>query len=251
MQMESLTGFEIGLLIMIALGLPVVSYLFHLQDKREREQGIAFDRIRSYRQTLAFLWIPTVILFGYWVYAGRSFNVLGVTGSNGLAAMIVWVVIAIIGVFMVLQVWAAHRKPSFAQDTVDQFSTHETVDRIMPRNARELAFFVLLSITAGITEEMMFRAFLIWALEHWVPVWAAALLSLASFTAAHFYQENASLIARVALAGSAFTLVYLISGSIWPAVVLHIFVDVAAGATIYAARRTVERENTQLRPQKV
>ncbi|WP_262693405.1 CPBP family intramembrane glutamic endopeptidase [Kordiimonas aquimaris] len=245
MDIENLTRYEIGLTVMIALAMPVISYLFHLRDKREREQGIPFDRISSYGQTLAFLWIPALILLGYWFLAGRDFDLLGMIEGGGVATVSAWGAVAVIGILLGVQVWAAHAKPSFAQKTVEQLSDHESTSRILPQNKRELMLFFLLSISAGITEEVMFRGFLIWIFEHWMPLWAAAFVALLSFTAAHLYQESASLIARVFLAGLVFTVVYLWAGSLWPAIVLHALVDIAAGATIYLARQTVERENNQ------
>jgi len=99
---------------------------------------------------------------------------------------------------------------------------------IIPQNDNELARFNLLSITAGIVEEILWRGFLIWYLSQMMPLWSAALLSTIGFGLAHAYQGWAHL-PKVTMVGAAFAGLYLLSGSIWLPMILHAAVDILQG----------------------
>ena len=65
--------------------------------------------------------------------------------------------------------------------------------------------------------------------------WAAAGVALLVFTGLHAYQGVNQLPAVFAM-GGLITLVFVLSGSIWPAIALHIFVDVINNSTVWKAR---------------
>jgi len=109
------------------------------------------------------------------------------------------------------------------------------MSNFMPHTEEERKVFDLMGVTAGITEEIIFRAYLIWALSLLMPVWAAALCALVVFTLLHIYQ-GAKQLPAIFLLGGTMTLVFLLSGSIWPAIALHVFVDLINNSTIWKAR---------------
>jgi len=82
---------------------------------------------------------------------------------------------------------------------------------------------------SGLTEEVMFRAFLFGRLRAGRGFWAAATLAMAAFTAVHlllFLRVNTfvAVAATLLAAAGAYPLAYLYeraSGSIWPCVLLH------------------------------
>lgn len=241
MNTDALTAADIVLLGLVAIGIPFFGYLFHLRDRSARDRGEPFHRPRAYIQTIAFLWLPATFLIGYWMFASRNFGVLGFTLPFTAEALATWVIVAVIGLAFSIQMAMAHTKVVFARKILNQYKDLGDTVRWLPKTLKEFVMFCGLSITAGITEELMFRAFLIWGGSHWMPVWAASLIALAAFMAAHLYQEKPSLIARVGLVGAVFTLVYLWSGSLWPAIVLHAIVDIASGGAYFLAHQNIER----------
>lgn len=58
---------------------------------------------------------------------------------------------------------------------------------LIPQNDGELARFNMLSLTAGIVEETLWRGFLFWYLGQVMPIWVAAMISAVSFGLAHAY----------------------------------------------------------------
>jgi membrane protease YdiL (CAAX protease family) len=106
----------------------------------------------------------------------------------------------------------------------------------MPRNQRELFCFGALSITAGFCEEFLFRGYFIWALTPWLGWWGAAALSVVLFAGWHAYQGWSGVL-RTGIVGAFFTLVVAISGSLWPAIVLHVLIDIGSGVIAWLALR--------------
>ncbi|MDH3621296.1 MAG: CPBP family intramembrane metalloprotease, partial [Gammaproteobacteria bacterium] len=93
-----------------------------------------------------------------------------------------------------------------------------------------------LSVTAGIVEEALWRGFLFWYLGHFMPLWAAAIVSAVGFGIAHAYQgmEN---VPRIILVGGVFAGLFLLTGSLWLPIILHAIVDLLQGRAVYGMLR--------------
>ncbi|WP_267379902.1 CPBP family intramembrane glutamic endopeptidase [Sphingomonas sp. GC_Shp_6] len=96
---------------------------------------------------------------------------------------------------------------------------------LMPRNRAEIGHAALLSITAGIAEELGFRLYL--------PLLVALVTGSAGlgfgvatvlFAAMHRYQGWAGILATGAI-GVLLAAVYLMTGKLWVAMLLHILID--------------------------
>lgn len=101
---------------------------------------------------------------------------------------------------------------------------------MLPISDIERRWWVLLSISAGVCEEVFFRGFLPQFLQGQLhggwnlsPTGAWLLASLL-FGACHFYQGVAGIV-RTALAGLMFSLLAIFSGSLLLPMVLHVLVD--------------------------
>ena len=64
----------------------------------------------------------------------------------------------------------------------------EPLRAILPHTPGEFRRFVPLCFTAGICEELLFRGYLVWVLQSWIGLWAAAGVSMVVFGLAHTYQ---------------------------------------------------------------
>ena len=93
---------------------------------------------------------------------------------------------------------------------------------LLPRTPQERRLVAGLAVTAGITEEVVYRGFLIGAVITVLgqPPWLAALVSLAIFVGAHACQGRTGMLG-VLVIGALFTLLYLLSGSICCGVLVH------------------------------
>lgn len=95
------------------------------------------------------------------------------------------------------------------------------LDRLMPRTGDELRWTTLLAIVAGLVEELFFRL----ALPLFLSLatgnaWIGFGLALALFAFAHRYQGWVGMLFST-LAGAMLTILYLASGAIWFAMLVH------------------------------
>lgn len=103
---------------------------------------------------------------------------------------------------------------------------------LLPRSGSEKIAFAGLSVSAGIAEELVFRAFLIAALLQAGAGTAAAIgISIAVFAISHAYQGIAGVV-RVALLGALLTAPIFLVDSIYPAMIAHALLDLIAGLVL-------------------
>jgi membrane protease YdiL (CAAX protease family) len=106
------------------------------------------------------------------------------------------------------------------------------LDYLIPRSSSEKIAFAGLSVSAGIAEELVFRSFLIAAIEHATgSTVTAVVVSVAVFAISHSYQGVAGGI-RVAILGLILTAPFLVTGSVYPAMAAHTALDLLAGLVL-------------------
>jgi membrane protease YdiL (CAAX protease family) len=120
------------------------------------------------------------------------------------------------------------------------------LDAMLPRTRAELAGFRVLSVTAGVCEEWLFRGVLIVLLAGWFGLPVAVALSALAFGLAHAYQGPAG-IARSAIVGLAMSGVVLLSGSLVPAMIAHAAIDLGSGAAACFVATTNEGPEVDVR----
>lgn len=146
---------------------------------------------------------------------------LGIPAGALIAwSLAAWVTLTMVigGIRLRKRMRAGHRPPGRAQISV-----------LVPRTNRERRFAAALSVTAGITEELVFRYALI-ALGTEVfhlPALAAVALSLLLFVGIHAYQGRLGMV-NSAVLGLVFAFLTLLAGSLLPAILLHIAIDLNA-----------------------
>jgi membrane protease YdiL (CAAX protease family) len=101
--------------------------------------------------------------------------------------------------------------------------------QLLPRTAGERVGFALLSVSAGICEEVVFRGFLVTVLAGATGSMALALLLAALvFGVTHAYQHPAGA-ARATLLGLLLSVPLVATGSLLGAAVAHIIIDLIGG----------------------
>lgn len=101
--------------------------------------------------------------------------------------------------------------------------------QLLPETGREKLLFFFLSLSAGVGEELAYRGFLIPALTYSLgSVWGAAILSSLLFGLLHAYQGWLGMV-RTALLGLVLATSFILSGTLWPAILAHAILDVLVG----------------------
>lgn len=198
------------------------------------EAGEPSNRIRLYQQTLTLEWVAFAVVVGTWVLLGRPAADLGFVASSDMQIGLGLVTVALMTAILVYA-WLTVRKMS-SEEKSAQVKKLGTLVHFLPKNVRDYRYFVGVSITAGIVEEVLYRGFAFWYLARFMPMWAVVLISSVAFGLGHTYQ-GANGVMRVTLVGIAFGVFYLLTGSIWLPILAHIILDAVQGASILEVLR--------------
>jgi len=111
---------------------------------------------------------------------------------------------------------------------------------LLPRTGKERAVFAGLSVAAGVGEELAYRGYVIPVLAGLVGSPVAAALSSVVFGVLHAYPGPLG-VGRTAILGGVLAWGFLASGSLWPPMAAHAFLDVLLGMAL-AERMMVPEE---------
>ena len=198
------------------------------------EAGASSNRIRLYKQTLVLEWLALAVLATAWYLLGRPASDLGFVAPQGKNFLIgVGILIVVTGIL--IYEWRSALAAS-DDERKQQQDAFGTLLHFLPQTARDYRYFVGVSVTAGIVEEILYRGFAIWYLALFMPIWAAIVGSAVMFGLGHSYQGAAGVV-RVAAIGLVLGAFYWFTGSIWLAMLAHAILDIIQGATILAILR--------------
>jgi membrane protease YdiL (CAAX protease family) len=188
-------------------------------------------RMRAYGWVIGFLWIVTALVVVSWSAAGRGAIAPGAVFSGdawGWGGMIGAVLMA--GA-LVVQFLVTRRSPEHLEQAREQMGE---LSMIAPRNPREFRTWNVVSVSAGICEEILYRGVLMVVLTAWTGPWIALALSSLVFGLGHAYQGPTGVI-RTGAVGLALGLLVLLTGSLLPAMLVHTVLDITSGRLLGAA----------------
>lgn len=180
-------------------------------------------RTGLYRLTVGYGWttcaIAILILAGVYSIDALGLRAPSFVGLHGIYAGIV--VGAVGGTILSVALTVRPPKKPLAA------SVQRTYDLLVPTTRRERGWFAAVALTAGITEEVVYRALPFAVMAVWFPDLdprVVAVVAAAIFGLAHAYQ-GVSGVAATALMGAVLGLLYAGTGSLIPSMALHAIID--------------------------
>lgn len=102
------------------------------------------------------------------------------------------------------------------------------VEALVAKGADQVWWWLALSVTAAVCEEITFRGYLMTRLKYFSGEWKLpVILSALSFAAGHLYQGMGGFI-LILLYGAMFGLLFIRTGSLWPGIIAHFIQDFSA-----------------------
>jgi uncharacterized protein len=188
----------------------------------------------GYRRVITLQWGLAAATLVLWAWEGRSWRALGLTPPGGWRLLIGLAVVAPF-VWLVLRQLRGVRRltPTAASALRPRFAA---VEFILPHTSGEHRWFVALSTTAGVCEELVYRGFILWVLASYTGVALAVVLQAALFGLGHAYQGRTGVL-KTSAVGLVMGLIVLATGWLVPAMIVHALIDVSAGVVAFAALR--------------
>ncbi|MGH7470614.1 MAG: CPBP family intramembrane glutamic endopeptidase [Longimicrobiales bacterium] len=193
---------------------------------RRIRAGEANARGAEYRKTMLLSWTFTIGLVALWLGADRPAAVLGFALPGGVR-LLAGAIITILGLAFLSAQWRA--LSSMDEKGLEPLRAQmAAVADLMPRTEREAAQFRLVSVSAGVCEEIVYRGYMIWYLAAFMGEWPAVILGALIFGLGHLYQGTDGVI-KTGVTGLMMGILYVATGSLlWP-VILHTAVDLHGG----------------------
>jgi membrane protease YdiL (CAAX protease family) len=219
---------------LIAIGLSIDSLVLWPRFLRRSEAEPARARVWLWSNTIVFLWTLVAAGVALWMLERRSWTELRLVAPHG------WRILGTIGLLLAVAIYYARPVATIARARRlnKRIKFPKNVARRAPHTRAELAWWMALSVSAGICEEFIFRGYLIWVLQPALGLWFAAAASLIVFAAGHAYQGAKGVVA-VGVVGGLFTLIVLLFGSLVPAIAVHMLADAGEGLVAWLALREV------------
>ena len=236
------TVFDHALFVVLALLLPLFGWLGIRRLRRNIEAGLPYTRrIRDYRNNMLILWGVCAATLGLWSWQARDWSTLGLAApSVDDGRLIVAALLALSVVAYSYRTLALVRSSSAAAGSVIESTRRFSF--ALPHSRRDLRWFYALSVTAGITEEVLYRGFMLTYLSGYMPVTAAVVVSSLLFAGGHAYQ-GARGVVQVFVLAIAFSAMYVLSGSLVVPIFAHVLVDWFGGRAVYVAYKTCGTES--------
>ena len=219
-------------LIALVLVLSVIEWLWvYPRLTRSIAAGAPGARGRLYAWIVFELWLLGAVVAVGWPALGRSWATLRL-GTGSPMQMLTGAGIAILfAVFLGSQRRTLLRKPEVLQRVMTRAAY---ADPLIPRTPAQHRVFMLISISAGVFEELFFRGFAMAYFAAWGGTVAAVFLSSVLFGLGHLYLGWKHVI-RTAVLGVFFALIALAAGSLWPGMLIHALIDMNSGDLGYRA----------------
>jgi membrane protease YdiL (CAAX protease family) len=196
---------------------------------RVQEVGI---KKQLYTQTMISNWIPALILIGLFCHGTFSLKAMGLKGVVLHAYKWLSIPIAVLSVlimaFFIYQTIAL--RIIVRKGKTIEIKLTESLKALLPEARSEKVLWIGVALTAGITEELLFRGYLMYALESLIPglgVVGALIASSLVFGVMHLYQGVPDA-AKTATIGLLYGVVTIALGSVLPGMMLHFIQDLSS-----------------------
>lgn len=212
------------ILLSIVVGYPIWDHFY-------MKKGDFSNKRKMYLTIMIPQWMIIAILFIYWLVTNRSWSQLFFNHEPILSAQLDQLkmfglgVIFSLSIYIILFIFSKKLRQKLATFFNDQT---ENIHFMLPVTVEERILFGLVSLTAGVCEEIIFRGVMLYYFEnmpfHFSTVALIIGISLL-FGIVHLYQGWKGVLSTAYL-GGIFLYIYLVTGNLWISITIHFLVDV-------------------------
>ena len=212
--------------VLVVVASLVEQFWFWPQFRAGVASGDPEARGRGYQRGIIGQWAFVVAAAAIWIAHGRTLTDLRLSAPGGWRLVLGIVIVGAMVALVILQIRALMRVTDARRVVLRP--KLGSVSFLMPHTVREYRWFLVLSITAGICEELLYRGYLTWFLAPWLGTPGAFVAVVVLFGIGHAYQGRKGAI-RATLAGAVMAAIVLATGWLVPAMIVHALVDAGSG----------------------
>jgi membrane protease YdiL (CAAX protease family) len=211
---------------LLAVVFPVIDYVLYARLKSTL-QIYAWNILALWSLAGACVWITQMNYL--------TLNDLGERPGNAHRTLLISGILVAIIVLLI----GAQKKQKKKASPQQLNNSLDRVRRLLPKNRTERAVWIVVSLTAGVCEEVLYRGWLLSLFAATLgSVWLGLLISSILFGFAHAYQGRPAILGTGAI-GAVFGFLFIFSGSLIPGQVLHAAMDLNNGLALgKVAKRT-------------
>jgi hypothetical protein len=234
--MISMQTLEIALLSILLL-FPIVDLVLEKYKFR--------NKCAEYIKTSVMLWVVTGFLFFCFLIGALKVNPPQYLPSASWKGYLAIFMFAVFIAYMKYVLSSINKDASVRLQALNAFEEGgEPFVEVLPTSRKEFLFFTLLvSVSAGVCEELIFRWYLYSFIEQHTGWLVAVISSSIIFGLWHIYLGWKHVI-KAAVVGGLLCGIYLYFESIVVTILAHIFMNVYTGTVAFFARKTLNAELT-------
>lgn len=218
---------------------PIIGYYEYQKFKISVKKDVNV-RSKYYIKIIIGLWIPTIFILLLVSVTELNLKDIGIDiptiNTDPLGSVMTYALLIIVFLYLLIVMYycvgyhfSNKIRTKLIQAKESQLNTVSFSD-IIPVTSKEKHLWNYVSLTAGVTEEIIYRGFLMFAFSYIFPdlsIWLVLIFSSLLFGLAHTYQGFSGVI-RTTIVGMLFAGLYIVLGSILPLIVLHFLIDYVA-----------------------
>jgi membrane protease YdiL (CAAX protease family) len=211
------------LAVYVVVAAPGLGRILYRRAQQRMLAGDPMAKIRLYRSIFIEQIVTTAVVLGFWLWGRIPAAGLGLGAPRSW-----WLSLGLSAALGGLMIWrSVHLRPR-AQKIRDRFN--DRVGALLPDTPAEARWFSVISVGAGISEELVYRGFLFYYLALWFPHinrLESALVTSLIFGVGHLYQGWKGILST-GIAGLFLAGLYLLSGNLLLPIVVHAVGDLQA-----------------------
>lgn len=216
--------------LVLLIGLLYPTYFFFTYKKtNDRIKNEENYRLLDYKKTIFIFWMLTLLVIGN-TFIDKSIPLNFYPSFNSTGIVLAILILIFIGLQIVSSKVSTTEK---AESVIEKMKDNY---HYLPKSKREFIWFNLLSLSAGICEEIIFRLFIFSYLIENANLVIAFILTNVIFALTHIGSGKQNIISALIL-GLLFTAIYYFTNNIWLSIILHSAIDISAGVLGYYSNK--------------
>ena len=239
--MHKLTLFDHAFVLIVLIAFPAYSILTVEKVYAQLRRG--GERVPIYREIIGSWSGFGLLLLVLWISFDRPWPELGFRLPDWQPMLFGLLISAGVIALIVLPIRAMALSPERGNQLDELMGD---VGLLMPRTGLERRWFLGVSFNAGVTEEVIFRGYLIWYLGHMFGLLTAAAIAALWFALAHAYQ-GLKQIPGILTVSVVAVFLYIYTESLLVPMVFHFVLDALQGhyVTIRHQRKRAQSDSPQ------